>query len=241
EEREMGPLATLHAAGLDGAGTVVELNGRRWSVRMHDEAGLLNVNKAEEEQLRRYFEQIGVDPSRAVEITHQILDWRDDDDFVRPRGAEATEYDRRGVVIRNGSLVSLDELLYLPAMDRDIFDRMRRSTTLIGDGEIHAPTAPREVIASAPGVTEATVERIIALRRGGALTRDALEDALLGFGRESVKLFRFDPTSYVRIRVTSLDRRLPDFEAVAIVDDERGVRIGQFTTVPSAQSAARTE
>jgi type II secretory pathway component PulK len=84
----------------------VALTSCRFSVRVVDEAGKLNVNTATREQLLALKDM-------TEEIADAILDWRDQDDEVREGGAERGYYENLtfGYTIRNGPLQTIRELL----------------------------------------------------------------------------------------------------------------------------------
>ncbi len=84
----------------------VALNACRFSVRVVDEAGKLNVNTATRDQLLALTDM-------TEEIADAILDWCDQDDEVRAGGAERGYYENLtyGYTIRNGPLQTIRELL----------------------------------------------------------------------------------------------------------------------------------
>jgi type II secretory pathway component PulK len=78
----------------------------RYSVRVLDEAGKLNINIATKDQLMAL-------PYMEEEIAEAILDWRDSDDEPLPLGAEAGYYENLPIPykIRNGPFRTVRELL----------------------------------------------------------------------------------------------------------------------------------
>lgn len=79
------------------------------------EAGKLNINSADEEEVRRLFEAvlIDLDLQNWEELLEAFLDWRDPDDEMRPAGAESDYYTALvpGYYAKNGNLDTIDELL----------------------------------------------------------------------------------------------------------------------------------
>lgn len=195
-------------------------------VRLSDAAGGLSINTASEDEIRRYLTLKVTDPLAAMSLADEILDWRDEDDFTRPRGAERSAYERRGMVCRNGTFVSREELLYLPSMTRAIFDSLRDDISLDGDGRVHAGSASREVLASLPGMDTEVADEIIRLRRAGELTEQSLEAAIPLFAREARDRLRANPSSILRLHV-EVRRGSGDailrYEGLAVAG-ERGVR-----------------
>ncbi len=80
---------------------------------MRDPRGRINLNKAGERQLREFFVALGTTETRAVSLTHAILDWRDADDLRPRQGAERDDYMRakRTSGPKNAPFDSVDELL----------------------------------------------------------------------------------------------------------------------------------
>jgi type II secretory pathway component PulK len=92
----------------------VVLERCRYTVRVYDEAGKLNINVATKDQLMTlpYMEQ---------EIAEAIVDWRDSDDDPQATGAEAGYYENLPIPykIRNGPLKTLRELLQVKGVTEE--------------------------------------------------------------------------------------------------------------------------
>jgi type II secretory pathway component PulK len=93
----------------------VVLERCRYSVRVTDEAGKLNINTVTKEQLMAL-------PNMDEAIADAILDWRDGDDDPEPQGAEAGYYENLPVPykIRNGPLRTIRELLRVKGVTEDL-------------------------------------------------------------------------------------------------------------------------
>lgn len=118
----------------------VPLERCRYSVRVTDEAGKLNINTATKNQL------MGL-PYMESYIADAILDWRDNDENPRAEGAEAGYYENLPFhyPIRNGPLKTIRELLPVKGMTKDFL--YGEDTNLNGqldynemDGELCPPT-----------------------------------------------------------------------------------------------------
>lgn len=230
-------LALLQRVGLPSRPIDVRVGDRLLRVTLTDAGGLLNVNNADEPRFTRYLTLKGVDAPTARRIAQQLLDWRDEDSFARPDGAEATEYDRRGLLCRNDDLFALEELLYLPAMTREIFERIRPDLCAGGDGKAHLGTAPAEVLLSIDGMSPSIVDQLLTLRVAGGLTPDAADSALRGVWDRAREQLRFQPSGFVRISVETVGRFTKDgeiepvkearrFEGLAVVSDAGVSEIG---------------
>lgn len=79
------------------------------------EAGKLNINSASEEELTRLLTEVLADLNQenAPQLVDALLDWLDEDDDVRPNGAERDYYEflDPGYRPKNGPLESIEELL----------------------------------------------------------------------------------------------------------------------------------
>jgi len=218
-----GARGALARIGLPVAPVEVQVNGTAFVVSLSDAAGGVNLNKADEAQLSRFFLAAGVQEPRHVSLAHELLDWRDEDNVPRSRGAEQTAHFRRGVTIRNGPLRAVEELLYLPSMTPDLFERIRDDATVIGEGRLHAGSASRAALMSLPSMTAEAVDRILFLRRSGTLDDETLEGAISVRSRQAAPMLRTTPSSFVRVRVAP-KRGGPAFSGITVVDASRGPR-----------------
>lgn len=234
---DMG-LRVLQAVGLPLQPVRVILDSRLYTLTLTDAAGGVSINAADESQLLRYFTAVGCPDQVARRIVAQIIDWRDADSVPGALGAEQDVYTQRGVVCRNAPFSALEELLYLPAMTRPIFDRCRDDLTLAPAGAIHAPSASRAVLLSVEGVTPQVADAILELRKGRSLTKERLEEAYpIVSAQDLKKKLRYEPSSLVRIMVEVSDaptdgrvrprerseQSVTRFEGMAIIDD-RGLK-----------------
>jgi len=118
----------------------VPLERCRYSVRVTDEAGKLNINTATKNQL------MGL-PYMESHIVDAILDWRDNDENPRAEGAEAGYYENLPFHyrIRNGPFKTIRELLQVKDMTKDLLygeDRNLNGQLDYSemDGEVSPPT-----------------------------------------------------------------------------------------------------
>jgi len=223
-----GPYAVLRRVGVTDRPIEVEVGERRFGVRFVDPGGLVDLNEASPEQIARCLSASGLSESLSARIADEAADWIDEDDFVRPNGAERERHAARGVEIRNDKMTSLAELRYMPSMTRAAFERLRDVLTVSGDGRIHAPTAPRAALMSIEGVTGEMADQIIAARAQGRLDEAALEEALRFLSPEARERFRLAPTSRLRVEVWPADEPGIVFTARANVTN-RGVTLSSLS------------
>ena len=99
------------------------LGGGAFRVRWIDEGGKININRADEETLRRVFTNLGVEePNKAI-LVDSIMDWRDPDDLHRASGAE-NEYYRSlnpSYTAKNGPFDTVEDLLWVRGMTAELF------------------------------------------------------------------------------------------------------------------------
>jgi hypothetical protein len=97
--------------------------GNRFEVRVTDEAGKISLNRAAAENLRLYFENLEIPEGDAEIIADSIVDWRDDDDFHLPNGAESDYYEGldRPYKAKNAGFDTVEELLLVRGVTREYF------------------------------------------------------------------------------------------------------------------------
>ena len=115
DERESDCLMDLWSDNGEDFNDIV-LEDCRFSVKVIDEAGKLNINSATKEQL------MGL-PDMLEEIADAIIDWRDGDDTPREAGAEGGYYENLafGYKARNGAFRTIRELLLVKGVTEELF------------------------------------------------------------------------------------------------------------------------
>lgn len=194
----------LVAVGMPVRPIVIKQGDARFAVTFRDARGVLQVNTAAEGEIARLLRAHDIDPPLNLRIAQELADYRDEDDFVRERGAERPDYARRGLTPRNAPLETIDELRFLPSMTPQIFQRIRDDLCVGGDGRIHVQSASPEVLRAVEGVTPAGVERLLTRRAEGPMTREGLADALSPASLAAIDRFRLTPST----RLVGVVRRL---------------------------------
>jgi general secretion pathway protein K len=131
-----------------------------------DARARVNVNRADAPTLARLFEVTGLSSAVADSLAEAILDWRDGDDFRRPRGAESAEYRtlRPPVLPRNAPIAEIEELRAVWGMSPERYARIAPYLTVAGDGRIGINSAAVAVLQTLPGMDEAGAVAIAARR-----------------------------------------------------------------------------
>ena len=92
-------------------------------VRLVDEGGKINLNRADENTLRLVFTNLGIEePLRSI-LVDSILDWIDADDLHRVNGAENDYYQSLSppYSAKNGPFDTVEELLWVRGMTSELF------------------------------------------------------------------------------------------------------------------------
>ncbi|MBN2453428.1 MAG: general secretion pathway protein GspK [Candidatus Omnitrophica bacterium] len=131
-----------------------------------DEESKININKAPASVLQNLLKQeAGVADDDASAIADSILDWRDSDDALHKDGHESDYYEglNEHYECKNGDFESLEELLLVYGMTRDIFDKIQDIITIYGEGSVNVNTAGLRVL-MAIGLDKGSAEKIMAFR-----------------------------------------------------------------------------
>jgi general secretion pathway protein K len=146
-----------------------ELDGATVRAFALDARARVNVNRADAPTLARLFVVAGLSSPIADSLADAILDWRDGDDFRRPRGAESAQYRtlRPSVLPRNAPIADVEELRAVWGMSPERYARVARYLTVAGDGRIGVNSASAAALQTLPGMDEAGAAAIV-LRRARA-------------------------------------------------------------------------
>ncbi len=107
----------------DGRPRTVEYKTGVAVVIMESEELKVNVNIAQEEELKKALVKAGANQAASERLAARIADFIDPDDDPRPQGMEKNEYTRAGLnyIPFNAPLTSLDQLLLIPGMSHQLF------------------------------------------------------------------------------------------------------------------------
>jgi general secretion pathway protein K len=166
-----------------------------YTVSIRDEESKMPVNRADDKQLRRLIDEIGLSTVLGEidgdVIVDSILDWIDDNDLHRLNGAE-DEYYRslaRPYRPKNGPLDRVEELLSIRGVTTEAFygqpqtetteaqPGLRDLLTAYSMGRVNVNTASRGVLKAWIGLDDAATDAIIS-RRAGPDGEEGTEDDL---------------------------------------------------------------
>lgn len=151
----------------DGSERSFELDGLQIKVALFDEQGKIDLNEAGGELLRGLFLAVELSDEEALALSEAILDWRDEDDERRPRGAEVDEYLAAGLKPpANRPFEHLDELRRVLGMSPALYARVAPALTLLSNkAEVNPLMAPPLVLQALPGLGAESIEQYIEVRR----------------------------------------------------------------------------
>ncbi|HYV96537.1 MAG TPA: hypothetical protein VE967_03685 [Gemmatimonadaceae bacterium] len=136
-----------------------------------DLGAVVNINTAQENDLRILFGYIIGNLTTADQLAAEIMDWRDVDDNARNDGAERDQYIKAGFLVlpANGPFREVDDLIHLYSMTPEVLELIRPYVTTHGTTQYktNLNSAPEAVLRSLPGMTDQILAQILALRSSG--------------------------------------------------------------------------
>ncbi len=157
-----------------------------YEVRLESESGRIDINFVQESVLKEVLRSGGLPTEEAESVGDAILDWRDEDDRPRDRGAEAPDYAAlpEPVKPRNGRLGSVEELRYVKGVRPEVFrDFLAKVFTVYGrSGQVNVNAAPVEVLRVLPGFTPELAAQVVSRREESPFRSPAELVSILGGG-----------------------------------------------------------
>lgn len=141
----------------------------KFQVSIIDEERKLNINRADQTILRELFRGFGMDEMETQNLAASIIDWRDEDsELSMPLGSAESqyyEYLSEPYEAKDGDFETLQEVLLVKGVTEEVFEKIKDSITIYGDGRININTASFEVLASL-GMSDGLVSKIMRFRYG---------------------------------------------------------------------------
>jgi general secretion pathway protein K len=219
--------------GCNNSSPEEKFGGGVYRFRLIDEGGKINLNRVNEDMLRRIFTNLEIDNARRDILVDSIMDWRDPDDLHRTNGAENDYYQALSpaYTAKNGPLDSVEDLLWIRGMTPELFFGYGETTDApAGDQQpialkdiftvdspidrVNLRTASAEVIHAVMGISLEKSRKFIE-ERCKSLGEKALADYLpllgLGSGDPALQLFVFTNPSVVAVEAEGklADSRAP--------------------------------
>jgi general secretion pathway protein K len=121
-----------------------------YRVRLVDEGGKININRIDEETLRRVLTNLGVEEPQRGTVVDSIMDWRDADDLHRTNGAENEYYQTLSpaYTAKNGLFETVEDLLWVKGVTTALYygseinGRSSSESTRVGLREIFTVDSP---------------------------------------------------------------------------------------------------
>ena len=184
--RAVALLSTVPADNVMRTEIAGEEGDSSYVVRVESENGKVDINFVAEGVLLEMLRKAGLPDDGAEGLRDAILDWRDDDDNPRARGAEAPDYAQlpEPLLPRNGKLLSIDELRFVRGVTPELFDRfLSRVFTVNGTSpQVSYLLAPEVVLRSLPGITPEGAAQIVERRAADPPLSPAGLAAMVGEG-----------------------------------------------------------
>ena len=152
----------------------------KYNVTVIDEESKLPINKLSQDQLKRLMDVLGIDPSDGDVIVDSILDWIDQDDLHRLKGAENDYYESLSTpyATKDGPLDRVEELLLIRGVTKEIYggepateDAPARPglgdlVSTLSSGQVNINTAPAPVLQALLGLDDSQISLIMNRRDG---------------------------------------------------------------------------
>ena len=163
---------SLTVEGLGRGNAVIRLENRHYQamgatfVQLQDSRGLLNLNQTTDDRLMRFLGLMGIPPERRSHLLDTLRDYTDIDKLERLNGAEEAQYIARGLPTpTNNALATPMEVRRIigwrdspQITQNNRFTDLTTTSTIIG---LNPNTAPAEVLATLPGMTDDIAKKLL--------------------------------------------------------------------------------
>ncbi|HET8897834.1 MAG TPA: type II secretion system protein GspK [Rhodanobacteraceae bacterium] len=152
----------------DGRPYSFDFGGATVKVQVNDESGKIDINVANDDQLVRLFESVGMDIDQAGIMAARVNDWRDPDDLTSLNGAEKADYKRAGLSYAptNGPFTTVGELQQVLGMDYSLYRKLEPAITVYsGSGQPNPMYANQQALLAMQGMTGDIAQQLIELRQ----------------------------------------------------------------------------
>ncbi|NEZ04578.1 general secretion pathway protein GspK [Wenzhouxiangella sp. XN201] len=152
----------------DGRPYTINFGDAEVEIRIIDESGKIDINRADADLLSELFISRGMEETEAWHMADAIIDWRDPDDVPGLYGAELPEYDAAGYPYgpADEPFGSVDELQQVIGMSWDLFRELETLLTVNSNSSrVNPAFAPAEVLAALPDMTQEDAELFVEERQ----------------------------------------------------------------------------
>lgn len=151
----------------DGRTYTLKFDGESVRIIIRDESAKINLNRAPDALIKGLLKSAGLNDDEVAQLADAIADWRDADDFRRPNGAEARDYEAAGRSYKpsNAPFESIDELRLVLNMTPELFNKLKGSLTVYSSRVgFNSTTASAEVLNAIPAVDRDAVAQYVTQR-----------------------------------------------------------------------------
>ena len=158
----------------DGRPYAWEYGGAALELRITDERGRVDLNRAPQPLVQALLEAVGTEAGRAAMLAARIIDWRDPDQVAGPDGAEDPAYAAAGrrYGAKDAPFGTVDELLQVLGVEPADHQRLRPYATVHSGLPAPEPAFAALPVLEAmrlPGAAELSDLRMRGAEGGGAL------------------------------------------------------------------------
>jgi general secretion pathway protein K len=164
------------------SGQQVRLDAGTVTLFAASESARVDLNTSDGALLAAAYRAAGLGGLSADSFAARVIDWRDADDEMSEGGAEARDYEAagRGRQPQNDGFRIVDDLRWVLGVSQADVAKLANFVTVYNPGgKLDVFAAPKALLAGLPGISPATVAKIIALRRGRSEENDAALRALI--------------------------------------------------------------
>lgn len=164
----------------DGRVMRMTANGLPVTVAIQDELGRIDLNTAPRELLAGLFASAGESRSAAETLADAVIEWRSRS-IPAPADARSPATTQSGMSPRPVPFRKREELLALPGMSQQLFDRIEPAVTVHSRRpSIEPAVAPTQALMALPSATSETVARTIRERQSASSTPVGIGAPLTG-------------------------------------------------------------
>jgi general secretion pathway protein K len=223
-------------------------------VKLSDETGRININKASVEVLSALLQHVGAED--ADSLAASIVAWRREDQSsgyaqAVNSPANAASPIQEGQAVRTSadatnpppispSFTDARQLAEIPGVNNEIVTAIEPLVTTFGEERVNALTASSEVLSALPNMTRAQVDDLVAVRRSGAIRRDQLLAILGQSVRYVVPLAHSLGRVEVRVRLPDGYAQAARATMVTVPNDKIAYRILAWTPETATSPHVRT-
>lgn len=152
----------------DGRPYQLELDGAKVTIKVLDDSGKIDINRADPTVLTRLFESNGIDHDQAQALAARIGDWIDPDDNTQVNGAEEPQYKQAGLSYgpANAPFTTVGEVQQVLGIDYELFRKLQPALTVYsGSASPNPMYAPEQAMMALPGMTSDLAQQLIAQRQ----------------------------------------------------------------------------